>query len=278
MTRHAVRDSAVATLDDDAFTAAVRAGRPEAFEALVRRHGHELRVHCFRMLGSDADAEDLVQETFLRAWHGAARFESRASLRTWLYRIATNACLDALRRRTRMPVTAVGGAPGGGTGDGSAESRPGDARRGADRPGRAARAYASEAAPAEDEPDAAVVAREAVLAALLAVIEVLPAQQRAVLILRDVFGWSAAESAVLLGTSVPAVNSALQRARAALRDRRAQGLAPPRPSRPPETATATSATAAPAHRPRRALLRCLVDAHEQADGAAVAVLARAVDR
>lgn len=222
---------------------AIEAGDEAAFALLVERHGRELQAHCYRMLGSASEAEDLVQETFLRAWRSRARFEGRASYRNWLYRIATNACLDAIWRRTH-PVARPAGVAGQ------------DAAADAPSP-------LEQAAPSDAEPDTRIVAREAIGLALLATIQHLPARQRAVLILRDVFGWSAVDSASLLDTSVAAANSALQRARATMQSHR--------PAAPHEWAPGTGPT-----QRERAVLRCLVDAHEQADGAAMAVLARAV--
>jgi RNA polymerase sigma-70 factor, ECF subfamily len=159
-----------------------------ATEHIVAGCGHrsELTAYCHRMLGSSFDAEDAVQETFLRAWRASGRFEARASLRTWLYRIATNVCLDALGRSARRPVP-VDEVP----------------------------------EPALDlcgEPDPfdRALARETVRSAVLAAVSLLPPRQRAVLLLRDVLSWRAAEVADLLGTTTAAVNSALQRAHAAL--------------------------------------------------------------
>jgi RNA polymerase sigma-70 factor, ECF subfamily len=155
---------------------------PETLEQYRR----ELEVHCYRMLGSPQDAEDLVQETLLRAWRSLDRFERRASVRTWLYRIATNACLDEIDARPRRPAPVL--------------PYP-DARL-------------EEVAPATDDPAARYALREGMELALLTAIQQLPGRQRAVLILRDVLGWSAPEVAALLDTSTAAVNSALQRARA----------------------------------------------------------------
>ena len=176
-----------------------------SFEEDVERYRHELHVHCYRMLGSYDEAEDLVQETFLRAWRGLEDFEGRSSVRAWLYRIATNACIDVRRPRrvlpyqlepASFPVTAL------------------PARE--DLPwlqpfpdvllGRA------------EEPDAVAIRRETIELAFLIAIQQLPARQRAVLILRDVLGWPARETADAVELSVAAVNSALQRARPVLRE------------------------------------------------------------
>jgi RNA polymerase sigma-70 factor, ECF subfamily len=177
----------------------------EEFEQLTGPFRGELLAYCYRMLGSVQDAEDQVQETLLRAWRGYGGFEGRSSVRTWLYRIATNACLRALETRGRRPLPSGLGGPAEDPDAPLAAARPEvpwlqpipDARFGS--------------APAD--PAAVVVSRTSMRLALIAALQYLPPRQRAVLILRDVLGWRAAEVAGLLGTSVPAVNSALQRAR-----------------------------------------------------------------
>jgi len=165
----------------------------------------ELLGYCYRMLGSAFEAEDAVQETMVRAWRGLDRFEGRASLRSWLYRIATNVCLtmlDGARRRARpMDLGPAGGArsvPG--------EPLPEDRWVGP----------VPDALLAAGDPAEVAVARESIRLAFVAALQHLPARQRAVLILRDVLAWSAAEVAELLDTSIASVNSALQRARATL--------------------------------------------------------------
>jgi RNA polymerase sigma-70 factor (ECF subfamily) len=197
------------------------------FTAHTERHRAELQVHCYRMLGSFDDSEDLVQETFLRAWRGRAGFQGRSSFRAWLYKIATNACLDALRGNPRRVLPAQLGPPA----DPSAPIRPA-----ADLPWL--QPYPDELleriAPSDDEPEVAVVAKETIELAFLATIQLLPPRQRAVLILRDVLGWSAKDAAALLDTSVASANSALQRARATLKRhlpaRRLDWAAPADPS------------------------------------------------
>ena len=177
-------------------------------ERVDEKHRRELLVHCYRMLGSVFEAEDAVQETLVRAWRGADRFEGRSSLRSWLYRIATNVCLDSLNagKRRARPM------------DLSPASR-------ADIP--AVPAPTEEAMWVEPAPDVRVlpsggdpadlvVARESVRLAFVAALQHLPPKQRAVLILREVLAWRATETAELLGTTVASVNSALQRARATL--------------------------------------------------------------
>src|SRR3954454_3240933 len=170
------------------------------FAQQVNRHRRELHVHCYRMLGSFDEAEDLVQETFLRAWRHRDSFEGGSGLRAWLYRIATNACLDALRREARRveEVSSYAELPW-------LQPYP-------DR-------LLDEVAPSTEEPDAVVVARETIELGFLALIQLLPARQRAVLILRDVLEFTAQETADALETSVASVTSALQRARATLGDR-----------------------------------------------------------
>jgi RNA polymerase sigma-70 factor (ECF subfamily) len=223
-------------------------GHAPDFETLVERHRREIQVHCYRMLGSLSDAEDLAQETFLRAWKGRDAFEGRASVRTWLYRIATNACLDVLARRPRRVLPDQLGPAGKPEGPISAVDLPWLEPY----PDR----LLDEAAP--DDTGAAVVERETIELAYLAAVQYLPPRQRAVLVLRDVLGWSAKETAALLETSVASANSALQRARATLRERL--------PARRAEW-TAGDATAS-----ETALLKRFIAAYEQGDPSAVARL------
>jgi RNA polymerase sigma-70 factor, ECF subfamily len=193
----------------------------EDFARLTDPYRPELLAHCYRMLGSVHDAEDLVQETLLRAWRSRDGFEGRASVRTWLYRIATNVCLRAIENRGRRPLPAGLGAPASDPDRPLAgalpdvpwlEPLPDALLRGA--PGGAAGAGGAGGA---GDPASIVVSRQSTRLALVAALQYLPARQRAVLILRDVLGWHAAEVAGLLQISTVAVNSALQRARAALR-------------------------------------------------------------
>jgi RNA polymerase sigma-70 factor (ECF subfamily) len=202
-----------------------------AFGAQVDQYRHELQVHCYRMLGSLTDAEDHVQETMLRAWRGRSTFAGRSSLRAWLYRIATNACLDTLRAHPERVIPA---------GDGTSPP-PSEIPWLQPYPD----VLLDRALPRHDEPDALAVARETIELAYLAAIQLLPPNQRAVLILRDVLDWSAAETADLLDTSVGSVTSALQRARATMRDR-------------PRTTTTPSAD-------ERTLLQRYMDVHARAD-------------
>ncbi|MCU7725380.1 sigma-70 family RNA polymerase sigma factor [Actinoplanes sp. KI2] len=190
----------------DLLTAA-RAGDGESFRALVEPHRRELHVHCYRMLGSVQDAEDVVQETMMAAWRGFDGYEGRASVRSWLYRIATNRCLNALRGGSRRPRTgaAFGTAPPPPTRlvepswlqpypdsllDGVPDTAPG--------------------------PEARVERREAISLAFVTAMQALPPRQRAVLVLRDVLGFRAAEVAQMLDTTPESVTSALKRARAAM--------------------------------------------------------------
>jgi RNA polymerase sigma-70 factor (ECF subfamily) len=242
----------VGTGDDEVAVAAARAGDESAFATLVERHQRELRVHCYRLLGSFDEAEDLVQETFLRAWKGLPGFAGRSTLRAWLYRIATNACLDALDGRARRVLPHQAAAP-------SDPSAP--------QPQRYDVAWlqpfpdqlAEPAAPGDEQPDAAVVARETIELAFIAAIQHLPPRQRVVLIVRDVLGWSAQQTADLLDGSVASVNSALQRARATLRAKL--------PGRRLEWAPSAEPT-----EQERAVLRRYMQAVERGDLAAVAGL------
>src|SRR3954452_484213 len=168
------------------------------FAAAVERHRRELHVHCYRMLGSFEEAEDALQDALMRAWRARGTFTGDG-VRAWLYKIATNVCLDELRRsKRRVPVlNTIAEVPW-------LQPYPDQ--------------LLDEVAPADEEPDAVVVARETIALTYMAVIQLLPPRQRAVLILRDVLEWSAAETAEMLEMSVPAANSALQRARATLAD------------------------------------------------------------
>jgi RNA polymerase sigma-70 factor (ECF subfamily) len=173
----------------------------EAFPQEADRYRPELRAHCYRMTGSVHDAEDLVQETYLRAWRAYHSFEGRSSVRTWLYRIATNVCLTNLEGKDRRPLPTGLGQPGSQAGD------PLDER---------AEVPWLEPVPDALVPEAAAESRESIRLAFVAALQHLPARQRAVLILRDVLRWKAAEVAEALETSPAAVNSALQRAHAQL--------------------------------------------------------------
>src|SRR5271169_3032429 len=177
----------------------------EDFTSLTGRFRGELLAHCYRMLGSAEEAEDLVQETYLRAWRSFDGFEGRASVRTWLYRIATNVCLTAIERRGRRPLPSGLGAP--------ADDPQAPMIAGPDVPWLQPIPDALLASQGDD-PAAAVAMRAGIRLAFVAALQHLSARQRAVLILRDVLDWPAAEVADLLGTTTTAVNSGLRRARA----------------------------------------------------------------
>ncbi len=204
------------------------------FATLTERHRHELHVHCYRMLGNFQEAEDHVQETFLRAWRSRSSFQGDL-FRAWIYKIATNTCLDTLKRTKRRA---------GGTFAEVPWLQPFPDH------------LLDQVAPAEDEPDAIVVARETIELTFIALIQSLPARQRAALILRDVLGWSAAETADALETSVAGANSALQRARATIGDE----LPEPRPSELTDD--------------ERRLLDGFIDTHEREDTDAAVALMR----
>jgi RNA polymerase sigma-70 factor, ECF subfamily len=182
--------------------------RSDEFVRAAEPCRRELLAHCYRMLGSADEAEDAVQETYLRAWRGYDAFEHRSSVRSWLYRIATNACLTALEQRGRRALPSGLGAP----------ALDPDAPPGPAEPSVAWLDPMPDAlvTPESDDPAAIVAAREWLRLALIASLQYLPARQRAVLLLREVLGFPAAEVASMLGTSTPAVKSALQRARARL--------------------------------------------------------------
>jgi RNA polymerase sigma-70 factor, ECF subfamily len=165
----------------------------DEFAELVERHRRELRWHCHRMLRSSDEADDAVQETFLRAWRARASFAGRSTLRSWLYRIATNVCLDEIDRVRRR------GAP--------------RRRAGWVAEGSVQRAV-DVAAPSHEQPESLLLAKESLELACSSAITLLTPRQRAVLILHDVLGWSAPDAAATLDTSVASVNSALRRARA----------------------------------------------------------------
>jgi RNA polymerase sigma-70 factor, ECF subfamily len=222
----------------------------EEFARLTEPFRPELLAHCYRMLGSVYDAEEQVQETLVRAWRSYGDFEGRSSLRTWLYRIATNACLRAIENRARRPLPSGLGAPG-------------------DDPDGPLAPVLPEIRWLQPVPDALVlpgpadpatvaVTRESVRLALIAALQYLPGRQRAVLILRDVLGWHAAEVAGLLGITPAAANGLLQRARERLR----------------RAAPASDEVREPAGASQRALLDAYADAFRDADVGALTRLLR----
>jgi RNA polymerase sigma-70 factor (ECF subfamily) len=186
-------------------------GNDDAFAALVAPHRDGLRLHCYRMLGSLQDAEDLLQETLLRAWRALDRFEQRSSLRGWLYRIATNACLDTLKQRRRRLLPDAAWPPD----DPKAAPRPPS-----DLPWLEPYPDALLEAQARADPARSYETHEAIELAFIAAVQRLSPRQRAVVLLRDALGFSAQETADALGLSLGAVNSALHRARVVLHDRR----------------------------------------------------------
>ncbi len=228
--------------DADQLAAAVIAGDEPAFGELTGRHRRELHVHCYRMLGSFDDAEDAVQETLLRAWRGRAGFAPGTQLRAWLYRIATNVCLDLLRSRSRQAraLQSIAEVP-------CLQPYPD--------------LLLDQAAAGTDQPEAILVARETIELAFLAALQTLPPRQRAALIVRDVLGWPAADTAELLHISVAAANSAVQRARSALRAH----LPPQRTEWHPGPPTEAE----------KLLLQRFIEAHERLDAAAVAEISAA---
>ena len=213
-----------------------------SFGTLTERHRRELHVHCYRMLASFEEAEDAVQETLLRAWRSRDSFDGSSQFRAWLYRIATNVCLDMLRRSARR-LTSM--------------------HTFAEVPWLQPYpdSLLDEMAPSDQQPDAVVVERETIELAFLAAMQLLPPRQRAALIASDVLGWTARETASLLETSVAASNSALQRARATMQEHLPAQRAEWSAGRPSDQ--------------DRALLAGFIDAHERGDAkAAVAIAAQ----
>jgi len=230
--------------------AAARTGDQEAFERLIEPYRRELLVHCYRILGSLEDAEDMLQETLVRAWKRLNTFEGRSSLRAWLYKIATNACLDALdtRKRRGLPRELYS------RGD---PTRP--------LPPPAQEVLWIEPFPDEmiDQqpgihPEARYEVRESIMLAFVAALQKLPGRQRAALLLCDVLGWNANEAAEILDMTTAAVNSALQRARESMKQSDRQ----------------TSPTPAQLNKQLTSLLSRYVAAWEQADSAALVAILR----
>jgi RNA polymerase sigma-70 factor (TIGR02960 family) len=210
------------------------------FAARTQAHRRELHVHCYRMLASFDEAEDAVQETLLHAWRSRDQFEGGDLFRAWLYRIATNVCIDTIRRRSRRPVAMHSMAE-----IGWLQPYPDH--------------LLDELASTDAQPDVTVVDRETIELTFLATLQVLPAKQRAAFIARDVLGWSANETATLLETSVAAANSALQRARVTMQ----QHL----PARRSDWTTGAATDE------EREVLGRFIDAHERCDVAAALAIA-----
>ncbi|MFF1607346.1 RNA polymerase subunit sigma-70 [Amycolatopsis sp. NPDC058278] len=184
-------------IDEATFIAAAGSGDPAGFALVTERHRRALQVHCYRMLANYEDAQDMTQETFLRAWNKRETFKGHAALRTWLYRIATNVCLDFLdKRNDRTPVPS--------------ELPDSDSEVLYLQP------YPDRMLP--EDPQESVVARETIELAFIVAVQHLPPRQRAVLILRDVLGWPASKTADALELTVASVTSALQRARVTMRE------------------------------------------------------------
>ncbi|MBA2553773.1 MAG: RNA polymerase subunit sigma-70 [Geodermatophilaceae bacterium] len=215
-------------------------GDESSFQEYAERHRREMHVHCYRMLASFDEAEDAVQETFLRAWRHREGFEGDTLVRAWLYRIATNVCLDMIRSRARR-LTEL-----------HSFSEVSWLQPYPDR-------LLDEIASTDDQPDAVAVARETIELAFLAALQVLPPRQRAALISRDVLGMPASETASLLDTSVAAANSAVQRARATMQEHL------------PSHRLEWSAVEPSAE--ERLLLQRFIDAHERCDAAAALAVA-----
>jgi RNA polymerase sigma-70 factor, ECF subfamily len=237
--------------ESTALAAALRAGDERAFDHIAGRHRRELLIHCYRMLGSLDDAEDAVQDALLRAWRYRESLLEGAPLRPWLYRVATNVCLDAIARDERRSALAAASMEDG------------------DPPSTDAVAWLQPIpdsliepiSPRDADPETIVLSRETIELAFLTVIQLLTPQQRAALILCDVLGWSAKEAAGLLDVSSAAVNSALQRARATLQRRL--------PARKPAWPAGEDPSVA-----ERELLKKIVDASEKADLDAFASIIR----
>jgi RNA polymerase sigma-70 factor (TIGR02960 family) len=211
---------------------------PATFDELAARHRRALHVHCYRMAGSFSDADDLVQDALLRAWSARGSYDAatgEVGFRRWLYRIATNVCLDFLKSASRRVV--------------AASSSPSEAPWLQPYPDR----LLDELVADDAGPDAAAVAKESIALGYLALIQLLPPQQRAVLVLREVLDWSAAETASALDLTVAAVNSSLQRARDTI------GRSGPRPVAPPSD-------------DERTLLAAFIDTHQRGDTAAALAL------
>jgi RNA polymerase sigma-70 factor (ECF subfamily) len=215
------------SVSETSLLVAARSGDQQAFAALIEPYRRELLVHCYRLLGSLHDAEDLVQETLLRSWRRLASFEGRASFRAWLYKIATHACLDALDSQARRALPGALSLPSEATSKRQAEQRWLEPFPDALLAG------------VESDPAARYDLHESISLAFLTLLQTLPPRQRAVLLLRDVLGWQASETARLLDLTVSAVNSALHRARTTLARPNAQQRMVDQVPLPADTTTRT---------------------------------------
>jgi len=235
----------------DDLIASAQAGKSEAFHALVKPYRRELQVHCYRMLGSFQDAEDVLQDTLLAAWQGVGQFERRASLRTWLYRIATHQCLNARRAASRRPAKGW--------------DVPGVEQLEPSRLGEVVwlepfpDSLLQDVLDLPPGPDARYERSESISLTFVAALQVLPPRQLAVLILRDVLGFRAEEVAEMLEVTLDAANSALKRARATLQQRLASAAI----HEPPPMAASAA---------EDALVARFVKAYEAADIDAVVAL------
>jgi len=238
----------VATAD---LISRAQAGDSDAFRALTEPHRRELQVHCYRMLGSLQDAEDVLQDTLLAAWQGLAGFEGRASIRTWLYRIATNRCLNARRSASRRPAKEWD-IPGV---DPPEPTRLGEVAWLEPYPD----ALLESALDVPLGPEARYEQTESISLAFVAALQVLPPRQLAVLILRDVLGFHADEVADMLDSTIESVNSALKRARASLQRRRPTADPPPPAGSPSEEALVAKFVSAWESADLDALLALLTD-------------------
>ncbi|WP_284746721.1 RNA polymerase subunit sigma-70 [Amycolatopsis sp. RTGN1] len=214
--------------DEATFIAAARSGDTARFALVTERHRRELQVHCYRMLANYDDAQDMTQETFLRAWNKRETFKGHAALRTWLYRIATNVCLDFLDKRTPLPS---------GLSDSEVPYL---------------QPYPDRMLP--EDPQESVVARETIELAFIVAVQHLPPRQRAVLVLRDVLGWPASKAADALELTVASVTSALQRARVTMREQLPAGRLDWRSPATHELST-----------DERGAVKSYIDAHERND-------------
>ncbi|MFE9328744.1 RNA polymerase subunit sigma-70 [Nocardia sp. NPDC052278] len=237
----------------DTDVSAALSGNALAFEKLAQRHRAELHVHCYRFMGSTEDAEDLVQETFLRAWAKRDTYQGTSTYRAWLYGIATHACLDALRRRSRRVTPPEVTGPADPHADPESTT---DIAWLEPYPDQLLDNIVAHGA----EPEAKLISKETTELVFIAAIQHLPPRQRAALILRDVLEWSTKETAKSLDTTPAAINSALQRARETLKHRWT-----PRETTNTNTAKLMTDT-------ERSLVTGMVDAWEQADTTAVAAL------
>jgi RNA polymerase sigma-70 factor (ECF subfamily) len=225
---------------DPAIISAFQQGDTQAFDHITRRYARELRLHCYRMTGSLDDAEDLLQETLMRAWNRRESYEGRAGIRAWLYRIATNACIDAARRTAVQQAST------------SAYARFPWLQPYPD-------ALLTDVVSEETPPDARAVSRDTIELAFLAAVQSLTPKQRAALILRDLLDFSASETSEILGDTTAAVNGALQRARAALERKR----------REPNAVDGAAASVDEA-----VLLQAFMDAQDRGDVGAIVDLLR----